>query len=170
MAKGIGFRILIDTNQMHLPEAQKADALACDGVWAITHNSRGWTPPSLDIPNQEWPATLARLNAGMWTVSEDDPEQSYEVTAVQQYIGRPVDGAMCYFEGRPYDISVLTNYEINAFARTHGSKIVVHSRSYGSADSRRGFVGQALQNSNCSGVVFEMNPDSEGGSMWNQEF
>jgi hypothetical protein len=159
----VGFRILVDTNQLELKEAERAAALAADGVWAITHNSP-------DIPKHSWPATLARLNANQWAVSEDDPNQSYEVNAVQEYIRRRVDGAMCYFEGRPDDNTVLTNDEINAFVQTHGNKIVVLSRSYGSADLRRKAVNDALQNSNCSGVVFETNPESEGGVMWNQDF
>lgn len=150
------FKILVDVNQITSDDATRASRFAADGVWAITQNS----PTGIN-----WGKTLGMLNAGTWTISEDDPTQTNEVDFISKSINRMVDGAMFYSEDGL--ATPLTDDQIAAYARHTvpgfglvGSRIILLTRSYADGDPRQTELNHALASPNIAGATFEFLPDS----------
>lgn len=162
-AQQLGFKILIDTNQITLAEANQASLFSADGVWSFTVNSP-------DISHSIWPSIMAALRADLWTVSEDLFPDWGITDETQTFIGHNVNAQMVYQENNPAgNDTILLNSQIDAAAAARGNGIVVLTRSY--AGERGDYIRTALDNPNCAGVVFETNPSpNQSDVMWTQSF
>ena len=151
-ARPLGFKILVDTNQIDPAEAGQVARFAADGAWSIPQNSK---------PGVDWTKTLAVLNAQRWSVSEDNPNSTSQADFTSAAMHRLVDGAMFYNEDGW--ATPLSDAQIAADA-AHvvpglgpiGPRVVLLTRSFG--DQRRGQLQHALANPNVSGATFESNP------------
>jgi hypothetical protein len=164
-------QILVDVNQLDACEAGFASTFAADGVWTVPYNSP-------DIPSSSWGSTLAALNGGRLTITEDEqsvtPSNFYRsVDTVAAMLGRMPDAAMLYHEVSPgFDtgsMPTLSYAEISE-AAAHvvpgfgpiGPRVVVLARMYEPGYLPRDWVDAALLNPNTYGVVFESLPDPSG--------
>jgi hypothetical protein len=153
-ARPAGFNILIDTNQIEPEEAQQAVRFAADGAWSVPINSK---------PGIDWTKTLAALNAGRWSVSEDGAITTTEVDFVSAAMHRMVDGAMFYIEdgwATPLsDAQIATDAaHVVPGMGPIGRRIVLLTRAFGDKDQRRGQLIHALANPNVAGATLEVNP------------
>ena len=153
-ARPAGFKILIDTNQIQADEAAQAARFAADGVWSIPVNSK---------PGIDWTRTLTALNAGQWSVSEDNPNATSQVDAVSTAMHRMVDGAMFYNEdglATPLSDAQIATYAAHVVPGLGlvGRRVIVLTRSFGDDDQRQGEMRHALANPNVSGATFEFSP------------
>ena len=148
------FQILVDTNQITPAEAAQAARFAADGVWSIPVNS----PPGVD-----WPRLLAALNAGRWSVSEDNPTASSQIDRVSATMHRMVDAALFYNETPmrtqlpPSEIAAYARHMVPGFGVV-GRRVIVLQRSFGDNDPRRAQLQAAMQDPNVAGAAFEFDP------------
>src|SRR5439155_475778 len=88
------FQVLVVTNQLMPDEGTLAQRFAADGVWSIPQNSNYWAGGS----SMDWNKILGDLNGGLWSVSEDNPDETDQIDFISTASGKIIDGAMMYNE------------------------------------------------------------------------
>ena len=152
------FRILVDTNQIKAEEVDP-DRLESDGIWHV-----GATHAGIEKMARagKWIATVNMLG------KDGKIASTYEIAL--KAFGR-ADGSMLYgeFGMESSRDTVLTEYEINQYAKRYDNKLIVLSRQFSSAgkNKRGDYLRRALANNNTVGIVLEFNPgNSKTSRLW----
>jgi hypothetical protein len=153
-----GFRVLVDLNAFSPAELARvpADFPRADGAWVLTHNTH---PPASVAA---WRAATDHLTTGGLTVSEDDPMQFTECTAVAKVLGEPPLLAFGYHETGGQPATQLNATEIDLYHAKCRADVAILTRAYWPSSPWRTRVETVLRHPHLGGVVMEYSPDSYG--------